>query len=101
MSSEISILLKDYKNATIAESSALNRYSSPGKTWTVVYRAQQRGALTVKFKSHEYIFESENFLLFKLISANILVHWYTENTRYLPPGREFQLKDELYIKFNN
>jgi hypothetical protein len=96
--SEVSIILKDIRVMTLPEFKALDRYASTGRMWSVISRMQP---VTMKSRSIEYIFEEENFILFKLVSANIFAQWFTENTRRLKAGEEYQLDYNLFIRLQS
>lgn len=96
--SEISILLKDLRILTLPEYSALDRYASTGRLWSVISRAHP---IISSKRSIEYVFEEENFVMFKLVSSNILAQWFTDNTRRLKPGDEYQLDYHLYIRLDS
>lgn len=96
--SEISIILKDLRIMTLSEYSALDRYASTGRIWSVISRMQP---VTMKHRAIEYIFEEENLLLFKLVSSNIFAQWFTENTRRLKSGDEYQLDYNLFIRLHS
>ncbi len=93
--SEISIILKDIRVMTLPEYRALDRYASVGRTWVIVKRETY---VTVSQRSLEYMFEPENFLLFRLVSNNILTQWFTNNTRRLKVGEEYQIDTNMYIR---
>lgn len=96
--SEISILIKDLRIMTLPEYKGLDRYASPGRAWVVIDRNQPS---VTRFRSLEYIFEEENFFMYKLISSNILAQWFTENTRRMRFGDEYQLDHHLFIKLHS
>ena len=96
--SEISILLKDIQHMTLPEYKALDRYSSQGRTWSIITKEHYT---SIKHRSVEYIFEPENYILFKLASPNVLYHWFTDNTRHLRLGETYQLGFNLYIRLHS
>jgi hypothetical protein len=92
---EVSILLKDQRFTTLSDYRALEKYATTGKIWSII---ENRSVRVKKQRSVEYIFESENYFLFKLVSQNALINWYTQNTRSLKLGESYQIKDDLFIE---
>lgn len=94
--SEVSVVLKDTRYPSQREYRALNRLASyTGRIWNVIVKEDYGVS---KYHSLEYTFESENFLIFKLISDNILGHWYTANTLGYKVDQEYQLNETSIIR---
>ncbi len=95
---EISIFLKDVRKMSAQEFSALDRYSSQGRTWFIISNKEY---MTIRYRQIEHIFEQENYILFRLASANILTYWFTDNTRNLKIGDSYQLDYNLHIRLHS
>jgi len=95
---EVSVILKNNVLITIEEFKILDRYSCPGKLWTLIQRPSTGGPYTITQRTVEYIFDHETLTMFGIISTNILAYWDTDITRDLRVGQEYQLKDTLFIR---
>lgn len=93
----ISIVLKDNILIPVEEFSALNRCIQYSRLLTLIQKPI-RTQYIIKQRVTEYVFEPEAFLLFKLISENILITWKTELTENLLNYQEIQINDEFFIR---
>jgi len=96
--SEISIILKNNLLITVEEFKFLDRYSTHGQVWTLIYMPTPHNPCKVTCKTTEYIFDPEALTIFYIVSRNILASWETECTKYLVPGDEFSLSESLLIR---
>ena len=95
---EVSLILKSSLHVTIEEFRILDRYSCPGKIWTLIHRPTPKAPYLVSLRTAEYIFDPEALTIFGIVSTNILATWDTDITRYLGPNDEFHLKDSLFLR---
>lgn len=93
---EISVILKNNILISVEEFRILDSYTCHGKIWSLIERRDNGGI--VKLRTVEYIFDPESFLLFRIISNNILAQWDTSLTKNLRYNEEFNIKDSLYIR---
>lgn len=94
---EISVILKNNVVVTIEEFRVLDRYSYSGKIWTLIEKPKN-GNYVITLRAIEYIFDSEAFTVFKIISNNILAQWQTELTKNLGYNQEYTIKDGMTIR---
>jgi hypothetical protein len=95
---EISVILKNNLLITTEEFKLLDRYSSCGKMWTLIYRPTTDIPYKITNRTVEYIFDPEALTMFCIVSQNVLASWETQCTRYLGPDDEFYLKDSMFIR---
>lgn len=95
---EISLILKNNLEITLEEFRILDRYSCPGKIWTLIHRPTPIVPYLINQRALEYIFDPEALTIFGIVSRNILATWDTDITRHLGPYDEFHLKDSLFIR---
>lgn len=94
---EISIFLKNKLLITQEEYRILDKYSSPGKIWSIIHKPDLYTSYIIREKSLEYILDKETLFLLKLISQNILAYWDTNITRNLKDNEEYNIRDSLFI----
>lgn len=94
---EISLILRN-NLITIEEFRILDRYSCPGKIWTIIHRPTPIVPFKTSGRTLEYIFDQESLIIFYIISNNVLATWDTEITRGFGPNDELQIKDSLFIR---
>ncbi len=95
---DVSLILKNSLYLTIEEFRILDRYSCPGKIWTLIHRPTPISPCLVSWRAIEYILDPETLTIFGIVSTNILATWDTDITRDLGPNDEFHLKDSLFIR---
>jgi len=94
---EISIILRNNILITIEEFRILDRYSSSGRIWTLINRSPNTQYRIIQ-RVPEYVLDPDTLTFFRIISTNVLAYWNTEETRYLKPGQEFYIADNLAIR---
>lgn len=95
---EVSLILKNNILITLEEFRVLDRYSCPGKIWTLIHRPTTTQPYIGNNRAIEYIFDAEALTIFYIVSRNILATWDTNITRNLGPNDEFQIRESLFIK---
>lgn len=94
---EISLILKNTVLITLEEFRILDRYSCPGKIWTLIHRPTSIEPYIAHDRRIEYIFDAEALTIFYMVSRNVLATWNTDITRNLGPNDEYQIRESLFI----